>query len=133
MKTIVFLCAAICTVLGFYLTSLPPALPLHTGADGQPVYPVSSGSDDLHLLAFALQAFLLAAAVAAVALICRKNLFYCMFYGLNLVLLGVAVFLVSLDTPLSEMVANGPYALVTALAVAPFPLMIAVFKHLKAV
>lgn len=133
MKTITFLCAAICTALGSCLTYLPPALPMHTAADGSPLYSVSSGSDDLHLLAFALQAFLLTATVAAVALICRKNLLYRAFYILNLLLLGVAVFFVSLDTPLSEIAANGPYALAAALAVALFPLVVAVFEHWKAV
>lgn len=77
---------------GVYLWRMSGALPILRAADGSWIYPQSSGSGDVHLLATALMGFAFAAfmqlfprpvAVAA--------------YALNLAVLLVACALVSLD------------------------------------
>ena len=46
---------------GVFLRQMPGALPILRAADGAWVYPQSSGSDDVHLLAAALMGFAFAA------------------------------------------------------------------------
>lgn len=92
MKKILFFCALANVAAGICLWRMPGALPILRTADGAWVYPQSSGSDDVHLLAAALMGFAFAAfmqlfprPVAAAA------------YTLNLAVLLAACALVSLE------------------------------------
>lgn len=51
MKKILFFCALANVAAGVFLRQMPGALPILRAADGAWVYPQSSGSDDVHLLA----------------------------------------------------------------------------------
>ena len=53
MKKILFFCALANVAAGVFLRQMPGALPILRAADGSWVYPQSSGSDDVHLLAAA--------------------------------------------------------------------------------
>ena len=59
MKKILFFCALANVATGIFLRRMPGALPILRAADGSWVYPQSSGSDDVHLLAAALMGFIL--------------------------------------------------------------------------
>ena len=92
MKKILFFCALANVVAGVFLQQMPGALPILRAADGSWIYPQSSGSGDVHLLAAALMGFTFAAfmqlfprSVAAAA------------YALNLAVLLAVCALVSLD------------------------------------
>ena len=61
MKKILFFCALANVAAGVFLRQMPGALPILRAADGAWVYPQSSGSDDVHLLAAALMGFAFAA------------------------------------------------------------------------
>ncbi|XXQ68448.1 hypothetical protein ACKLNO_00820 [Neisseriaceae bacterium B1] len=92
MRKIILLFALINALLGYYLHQQPPALPLFQAADGNWVYPQSSGSDDVHLLAIALQGFVFA---TFVTIFSRKMAV--MAYGLNVLFLWLMWFFVELD------------------------------------
>lgn len=64
MKKIILLFSVINALLGYYLQQQPPALPMFQAGDGSWVYPQSSGSDDVHLLAVALLGFVFAGLMA---------------------------------------------------------------------
>ena len=51
MKKILFFCALANVMAGVFLRQMPGALPILRAADGSWIYPQSSGSDDVHLLA----------------------------------------------------------------------------------
>ena len=100
---------------GVFLRQMPGALPILRAADGAWVYPQSSGSDDVHLLAAALMGFAFAAVmqlfprpVAAAA------------YALNLAVLLAACALVSLDGSLWAAARSGY----------PLPLLAVCLAHL---
>lgn len=61
MKKILFACALANVAAGICLWRMPGALPILRAADGAWVYPQSSGSDDVHLLAAVLMGFVFAA------------------------------------------------------------------------
>ena len=92
IKKSFFFCALANVAVGVCLRQMPGALPILRAADGAWVYPQSSGSDDVHLLASALMGFAFAVfmqlfprPVAAAA------------YVVNLAVLLAACALVSLD------------------------------------
>ena len=100
---------------GVFLRQMPGALPILRVADGSWVYPQSSGSDDVHLLAAALMGFAFAAfmqlfprPVAAAA------------YALNLAVLLASCALVSLDGSLWAAACSGY----------PLPLLVVCLVHL---
>ena len=53
MKKILFFCALANVAVGVCLQQMPDALPILRAADGAWIYPQSSGSGDVHLLAAA--------------------------------------------------------------------------------
>ena len=115
MKKILFFCALANVAAGVFLRQMPGALPILRAADGAWVYPQSSGSDDVHLLAAALMGFAFAAfmqlsprPVAAAA------------YALNLAALLAACALVSLDGSLWAAARSGY----------PLPLLVVCLAHL---
>lgn len=57
MRQIIILFSIINLVFAWYLVQMPATLPIGRGNDGAWLYPISSGSNDLTLLARALQAF----------------------------------------------------------------------------
>ena len=115
MKKILFFCALANVAVGVCLRQMPGALPILRAADGAWVYPQSSGSDDVHLLASALMGFAFAVfmqlfprPVAAAA------------YVLNLAVLLAACALVSLDGSLWAAASSGY----------PLPLLAVFLAHL---
>ena len=79
-------------LLGYYLHQQPPALPMFQAGDSSWVYPQSSGSDDVHLLAVALLGFVFA---GVMAIFSRKLAMAA--YGLNVLPVWLAWALVELD------------------------------------
>jgi hypothetical protein len=103
---------------GVFLRQMPGALPILRAADGSWVYPQSSDSDDVHLLAAALMGFVFAAfmqlfprPVAAAA------------YALNLAVLLVACALVSLDGSLWAAARSGYPLPLLAVRLAHLPVL----------
>ena len=115
MKKILFFCALANVAVGVCLQQMPDALPILRAADGAWIYPQSSGSGDVHLLAAALMGFAFAAfmqlfprPVAAAA------------YVLNLAVLLAVCALVSLDGSLWAAASSGY----------PLPLLAVFLAHL---
>lgn len=115
MKKILFFCALANVAAGVFLRQMPSALPILRAADGSWIYPQSSGSDDVHLLAAVLMGFAFAAfmqlfprSVAAAG------------YVLNLAVLLAACALVSLDGSLWAAARSGY----------PLPLLAVCLAHL---
>lgn len=113
---ILILCFALANVLcGRLLLAHPAALPFGRSADGSLLYPVSSGSGDAHLLAYALTAFLFSAVMALFS----KRLGAAA-YALNLFFLWAALGFIALDSSLVAAAQAGFF----------LPLLAVVWAHL---
>lgn len=124
MKKILIVFALINVAAGYCLHQQPPALPLGQAADGTWIYPQSSGSDDGHLLAVALQAFVF---TLFMSLFSRRLTMAA--YALNLLVLWLVCALIALDSSLWAAAQAGYAWPLLAVAAAHLPLLRPLFRQ----
>lgn len=129
MRQIIILFSIINMVFGWHLAQMPTALPIGRGDDGAWLYPVSSGSDDLTLLVWALQAF-----VFSILMAMWSRQLAVAAYVVNMLFLWACYYLIELDNSLWASSQLGFGEPLWAFAVAHIPLLlflIQIFRRLS--
>lgn len=111
-------------VFGWYLAQMPTALPVGRGNDGAWLYPVSSGGDDLTLLAWALQAF-----VFSILMVMWSRQLAVAAYIVNMLFLWACWLMLELDSSLWAAAQLGFVAPLLAVVVAHIPVLYCVIKY----
>lgn len=127
MKKIILLFAFVNVIFGWILQQYPAALPFDRATDGSLLYPISSGSEDAHLLAFALQGF-----VFTLFMSLFPRAWQMAAYVLNLLLLWLVCGLIALDSSLWAAAQVGFALPLLAVAWANLPLLLIVKKMFQA-
>lgn len=127
MKKIILLFALVNVIFGWILQQYPAALPFDRTADGSLLYPVSSGSEDVHLLAFALQGF-----VFTLFMSLFPRAWQMAAYVLNLLLLWLVCGLIALDSSLWAATQAGFVLPLLAVIWAHLPVLVLIKKVFQA-
>lgn len=133
LRVSITLVSAILLIIG-YLQSGRDGLLIGYTSNGEPIYPVSSGSEDGDILAFGFMAFLVTFIASLMTMIRKKGTKAqeCA-YWFNLILLSFFVFLVERDSSLVDAAALGDFMPLLGVTVAFLPSFLLVARRVRTV
>jgi hypothetical protein len=122
VRALIAVSSVVVIAIGYMQLGKEGGLLMWVASDGTPIYPVSSGSDDRHLLAVGFLAYLLTFITAIVcSVLKRKGNAGKVSYWINLGFLALILFLVELDSSIVGSASEGDFVPLMGVAFAALP------------